>query len=58
MAEWAAELAVSLRAMGLDAGMFDALRRLFAAASDAGHGGADWTSIAEIQLLDVTPSRQ
>jgi 3-hydroxyisobutyrate dehydrogenase-like beta-hydroxyacid dehydrogenase len=26
MAEWAAELAVSLRAMGLDAGMFDALR--------------------------------
>ncbi len=58
MAEWAAELAVSLRAMGLDAGMFDALRRLFAAASHAGHGGADWTSIAEIQLLDVTPSRQ
>jgi 3-hydroxyisobutyrate dehydrogenase-like beta-hydroxyacid dehydrogenase len=58
MGEWAAELAVSLRAMGLDAGMFDALRQLFAAASDAGHGDADWTSIAEIQLPDTTPSRQ
>jgi 3-hydroxyisobutyrate dehydrogenase-like beta-hydroxyacid dehydrogenase len=56
MAEWAADLAVTLRAMGLDAGMFDALRRLFAAASDAGHGGADWTSIAEVQLPDATPS--
>lgn len=54
MAEWAEELAVTLRAMGLDAGMFDALRRLFADASDAGRGGADWTSIAEVQL--PTPS--
>jgi 3-hydroxyisobutyrate dehydrogenase-like beta-hydroxyacid dehydrogenase len=58
MAEWAAELAASLRAMGLDAGMFDALERLFAAASDAGHGGADWTSVAEVQLPDASPSRQ
>jgi 3-hydroxyisobutyrate dehydrogenase-like beta-hydroxyacid dehydrogenase len=57
MAAWAAELAVSLRAMGLDAGMFDALRWLFAAASDAGHGGADWTTIAEVQRPDPTPSR-
>jgi 3-hydroxyisobutyrate dehydrogenase-like beta-hydroxyacid dehydrogenase len=58
MAEWAAELALSLQAMGLDTGMFDALRRLFAAASDAGHGTADWTSIAEIQLPDATSSPQ
>jgi hypothetical protein len=58
MAEWAAELALSLRAMGLDTGMFDALRRSFAAASAAGHGAADWTSIAEIQLPDATLSPQ
>jgi 3-hydroxyisobutyrate dehydrogenase-like beta-hydroxyacid dehydrogenase len=58
MAAWAAELAVSLRAMGLDAGMFDALQRLFVAASDAGHGDADWTSIAEVQLPDATSPRQ
>jgi 3-hydroxyisobutyrate dehydrogenase-like beta-hydroxyacid dehydrogenase len=58
MAEWAAELAVSLRAMELDAGMFDALERLFAAASDAGHGSADWTSVAEVQLPGASPSRQ
>ena len=58
MAQWAAELAVSLRAMGLDAGMFDALRQLFAAASNAGHGDADWTSIAQVQLPDTTPSPQ
>ena len=58
MAQWAAELADSLRAMGLDARMFDALRQLFAAASDAGHGDADWTSVAEVQLPDVTPSSQ
>jgi 3-hydroxyisobutyrate dehydrogenase-like beta-hydroxyacid dehydrogenase len=54
MAEWAAELALSLQAMGLDTGMFDALRRLFAAASGAGHGAADWTSISEVQLPDTT----
>jgi 3-hydroxyisobutyrate dehydrogenase-like beta-hydroxyacid dehydrogenase len=58
MAEWAAELAVSLQSMGLDARMFDALRRLFAAASDAGHGAADWTSIAEVQLPDATSSHR
>jgi 3-hydroxyisobutyrate dehydrogenase-like beta-hydroxyacid dehydrogenase len=57
MAEWAAELAVVLRAMGLDAGMFDALQRMFAAASAAGHGGADWTTIAEVQHPDATPPR-
>jgi 3-hydroxyisobutyrate dehydrogenase-like beta-hydroxyacid dehydrogenase len=57
MAEWAAELAVVLRAMGLDAGMFDALQRMFAAASAAGHGSADWTSIAEVQHPDATPPR-
>ena len=56
MAEWAAELAVSLRAMGLDAGLFDALERLFAAASAAGHGDAEWTSIAEVRLPDTTSS--
>jgi hypothetical protein len=57
-AAWAAELAVSLRAIGLDAGMFDALQWLFAAASDAGHGGADWSSIAEVRRPDpTTPSR-
>jgi 3-hydroxyisobutyrate dehydrogenase-like beta-hydroxyacid dehydrogenase len=53
MAEWAAELALSLQAMRLDTGMFDALR-LFAAASSAGHGAADWTSISEVQLPDTT----
>jgi hypothetical protein len=54
MAEWAAELALSLQAMGLETGMFDALRWLFAAASSAGHGAADWTSISEVQLPDTT----
>ena len=47
MAAGAAEYAGALRDMSLDSGMFDALHRLFAAASDAGHGGADWTCIAE-----------
>ena len=42
-----AEYAEGLRDMGLDSGMFDALHRLFAAASEAGHGEADWTCIAE-----------
>jgi 3-hydroxyisobutyrate dehydrogenase-like beta-hydroxyacid dehydrogenase len=57
MAEWAAELAVVVRAMGLDAGMLDALERLFTAASGAGHGAADWTSVVEVQLPDTRPSR-
>ncbi len=37
----------ALREMGLDPGMYDALRRLFAAASDAGRGDADWTQVVE-----------
>jgi 3-hydroxyisobutyrate dehydrogenase-like beta-hydroxyacid dehydrogenase len=47
MADWAAENAAYLREMDLDTGMFDALHRLFSAASDAGHGDAAWTRIAE-----------
>jgi 3-hydroxyisobutyrate dehydrogenase-like beta-hydroxyacid dehydrogenase len=58
MAEWAAELALSLGTMGLDTRMFDAPRRTFAAASDAGHGAADWTSIAELQLPHAPSSPQ
>lgn len=45
--EAAAEYATYLREMGLDTGMYDALQRLFTAASEAGHGDADWTRIAE-----------
>ncbi|WP_276319865.1 NAD(P)-dependent oxidoreductase [Egibacter rhizosphaerae] len=44
--EGAAEYAAYLRELGLDAGMYDALHRLFAAASEAGDGDADWTCIA------------
>jgi 6-phosphogluconate dehydrogenase (decarboxylating) len=47
MGDWAAELAALLRGMSLDSGMHDALHRLFAAASTAGHGAAAWTRIAE-----------
>ncbi|GAA1761083.1 NAD(P)-binding domain-containing protein [Agromyces humatus] len=47
MRDWAAELAALLRGMGLDSGMYDALHRLFAAASTAGHGDDAWTRIAE-----------
>jgi 3-hydroxyisobutyrate dehydrogenase-like beta-hydroxyacid dehydrogenase len=43
----AAEYADYLRELGLDAGMYDALQRLFSAASQAGYGEDDWTSIAE-----------
>ena len=46
MAAWAAEYGAALRDMGLDSGMFDALRQLFTSASEAGHGETDWTSIA------------
>lgn len=46
-AEGAAEYAGYLRELGLDAGMYDALRRLFTAASEAGHGDDDWTCVAE-----------
>jgi 3-hydroxyisobutyrate dehydrogenase-like beta-hydroxyacid dehydrogenase len=48
--EWgktAAEYADYLREVGLDARMYDALHRLLTAASEAGHGEADWTGIAE-----------
>lgn len=47
MAAWAAEYGAALRDMGLDSGMFDALHRLFTAASEAGHGESDWTCIAD-----------
>jgi len=46
-AEGAAEYATYLREMGLDAGMYEVLDRLFTAASEAGDGDADWTRIAE-----------
>lgn len=46
-AEGAAEYADYLRELGLDAGMYDALHRLFTATSKAGHGDADWTCVAE-----------
>jgi len=46
-AEGAAEYADYLRALGLDAGMYDALHQLFTAATEAGHGDADWTCVAE-----------
>jgi 3-hydroxyisobutyrate dehydrogenase-like beta-hydroxyacid dehydrogenase len=47
MAAWAAHYGAALRELGLDPGMFEALDRLFTAASDAGRGDADWTSVAE-----------
>jgi 3-hydroxyisobutyrate dehydrogenase-like beta-hydroxyacid dehydrogenase len=47
MAAGAAEYAAALREMGIDPGMYDALHRLFSAASDAGDGETDWTCIAE-----------
>lgn len=47
MAAGAAEYGTALREMGIDPGMYDALHRLFTAASEAGHGEADWTCIAE-----------
>lgn len=43
----AAEYADYLRELSLDAGMYDALHQLFTATSEAGHGGADWTRVAE-----------
>jgi 3-hydroxyisobutyrate dehydrogenase-like beta-hydroxyacid dehydrogenase len=36
-----------LRSMGQDAGMYEALHRMFSAASDAGHGAKDWTTVIE-----------
>ena len=38
---------VYLRDLGHDTGMYEALHRLFSAASEAGHGEDDWTRIAE-----------
>jgi len=46
-AKGAEEYVTYLREMGLDAGMYEALHRLFATVSEAGHGDADWTCIAE-----------
>lgn len=43
----AAEYAGALRDLGIDAGMIDAVHRLFASASDAGEGTADWTTITQ-----------
>jgi len=45
--EGAAEYAAYLQELGLDPGMYEALHRLFSAASEAGHGEGDWTCIAE-----------
>lgn len=47
MAVGAAEYSAALRETGLDSGMYDALHRLFTAASEAGHGQSDWTCIAD-----------
>ena len=47
MVAGATEYGAALREMALDAGMYDALHRLFTAASEAGHGEGDWTCIAE-----------
>jgi 3-hydroxyisobutyrate dehydrogenase-like beta-hydroxyacid dehydrogenase len=47
MATGAAEYGAALREMGLDPGMYDALQRLFTAASQAGRGESDWTCVAE-----------
>ncbi len=55
VSEWgngAADYADYLRELGLDPGMYDALHRLFNAASEAGHGDADWTTIAEHTSTD------
>jgi len=49
--EWgrsAAEYGDSLRGLGLDAEMYEALNQLFRAVSEAGHGDADWTGVAEL----------
>ena len=47
MSAAAAEYGSALRDMGLDSGMYDALHRLFTAASEAGHGEDDWICVAE-----------
>ena len=47
MAAGAAEYVAALRDMGIDSGMYEALHRLFTAASEAGHGETDWTCIAD-----------
>jgi len=46
-ARGAEEYLTYLRDMGHDTGMYEALHRLFSAASEAGHGEDDWTRIAE-----------
>jgi 3-hydroxyisobutyrate dehydrogenase-like beta-hydroxyacid dehydrogenase len=46
-ADGAAEYAAYLRELGLDAGMYAALHQLFTAASEAGHGNADWSYAVE-----------
>lgn len=44
-ADGAAEYAAYLESEGLDAGMYEAIHRLFEAEIDAGRGDHDWTSI-------------
>ena len=56
--EGLAESADYLRELGLDAGMYDALHRLFAAASEAGHGDADWINIVEYSATRDTGDDQ
>jgi 3-hydroxyisobutyrate dehydrogenase-like beta-hydroxyacid dehydrogenase len=46
-ADGASEYADALRELRLDAGMYDALYRLFSAASAAGLGDTDWTCVAD-----------
>lgn len=47
MAAGAAEYAAALREMGIDSGMYEALYRLFTAASDAGLGESDWSCVVD-----------
>lgn len=55
----AAEYAAHLRKLNLDAGMYDALHRLFAAGVEAGRGERDWTSIADLTTTgDDSPARE
>jgi 3-hydroxyisobutyrate dehydrogenase-like beta-hydroxyacid dehydrogenase len=56
-ADGAAEYADHLRELGLDAGMYDALQRLFTATAEAGHGDADWTCVADHVATSWVPGR-
>jgi hypothetical protein len=56
-ADGVAEYADRLRELGLDAGMYDALRRLFTATAEAGLGDADWTCVADHVATSWVPGR-